>query len=156
MDDRLRKQIEFIIEIDKIKSIFRKTRLFNRSRYENDSEHSWHLAVMAVLLSGHSASPVDLLKVIKMVLIHDIVEIDAGDRLVYSRKQDETSRDENSAARRIFGLLPDDQRDELIGLWSEFEEGATPESRFAYALDRLEPVMQNYFDRARTWRKHNV
>jgi putative hydrolases of HD superfamily len=156
MIERLRKQLDFIIEIDKIKSIFRKTRIFDNSRYENDSEHSWHLAMMAMILSEHSNSPVDLLKVVKMVLIHDIVEIDAGDKIVYTKNVTETYGQENAAAKRIFGLLPDDQRDELIDLWHEYEDRKTPESRFALAVDRLEPVMQNYYNEAHAWKDNNV
>jgi putative hydrolases of HD superfamily len=156
MIERFKKQIAFIVEIDKIKSILRKTKLFDHSRYENDSEHSWHLAVMAVILSEDSNTPVDPLKVMKMVLVHDIVEIDAGDVLVYSKDEKDTSTKEDKAAKRIFGLLPDDQRDELSGLWREFEEKKTPESKFAFAIDRLEPVMQNFFNDAQAWKENNV
>ena len=156
LDERLRKQIDFIIEIDKIKSVFRKSRLFDNSRFENDSEHSWHLAVMAILLSEYSNEPLDLLKVIKMVLIHDIVEIDAGDTLIYSRDNEKTDEKELLAADRIFGLLPEDQKKDMINLWKEFEEKKSPESKFAAAIDRLEPVMQSYYNDGQSWQAYNI
>jgi putative hydrolase of HD superfamily len=156
MDDRLKKQLDFIVEIDKIKAIIRKSKLFDGSRLENDAEHSWHLAMMAILLSEYANAPIDLLKTIKMVLIHDIVEIDAGDIIVYQKDPSKTDEKEAAAANRIFGLLPDDQRSELLELWREFEEKRTPEANFAGAIDRLEPVMQNYFTDAYAWREHHI
>lgn len=156
-NDRLRKQIEFILEIDKVKSILRKSRLFDRSRFENDAEHSWHISIMALILSEYSNSRIDVLKVIKMLLIHDIVEIDAGDVVVYDiKKRKENEKNEINAASRIFGLLPSDQKDEYFSLWQEFEKRETAEARFAAALDRMEPVMQNYYDEGYTWRKLGV
>lgn len=156
-NDRLRKQIEFILEIDKVKSILRKSRLFDRSRFENDAEHSWHISIMALILSEYSNSRIDVLKVIKMLLIHDIVEIDAGDVVVYdTKKRKENEKNEINAASRIFGLLPSDQKDEYFSLWQEFEKRETAEARFAAALDRMEPVMQNYYDEGYTWRKLGV
>lgn len=156
-NDRLRKQIEFILEIDKVKSILRKSRLFDRSRFENDAEHSWHISIMALILSEYSNSRIDILKVIKMLLIHDIVEIDAGDVVVYdTKKRKENEKNEINAASRIFGLLPSDQKDEYFSLWQEFEKRETAEARFAAALDRMEPVMQNYYDEGYTWRKLGV
>jgi putative hydrolases of HD superfamily len=157
MIERLKKQLDFIIEIDKVKHIFRHTRLFDHSRYENDAEHSWHLALMAIVLSEHSNSTVDIAKVIKMALIHDIVEIDAGDTLVYAEQLNEQRfAAEQAAARRIFGMLPDDQRDEMIRLWEEFEKKETIEARFAGALDRLEPVLQNCLDNGYAWHKNAI
>ncbi len=156
MDERLKRQIGFIIEIDKIKAIFRKTKLFDGSRYENDSEHSWHLAVMAILLAEYANEKIDVPKVIKMVLVHDIVEIDAGDTLVYTKDKTDYKEKESKAAARIFGLLPGDQGMELKNLWEEFEEKKTPEAKFAFALDRLEPVMQNYHTQAHAWRNNSV
>jgi putative hydrolase of HD superfamily len=156
MDERFRKQIEFIIEIDKIKSIFRKTKLFDNSRYENDSEHSWHLALMAIILSEYANTPIDLVKVIKMVVIHDIVEIDTGDKIVYAKDFTKTDKEEYLAAERIFGLLPEDQKNELKNIWLEFEEKKTAESKFAFAIDRLEPIMQNYYNDGATWRDNDV
>jgi putative hydrolases of HD superfamily len=155
--DRLQQQIRFIKEIDKIKHIFRKTRLFDNSRFENDAEHSWHLAVMAILLSEYSNEQVDLAKVIKMVLIHDIVEIDAGDTFLYDDIGNASkARKERESAERIFGLLPSDQKEELINIWQEFESRETPESKFAAAIDRLEPLLQNYFTEGYTWKKHGI
>ena len=155
MDERFLKQIAFIMEIDKVKSVFRKTKLFDNSRYENDSEHSWHLAIMAILLSEYANESIDPAKVIKMVLIHDLVEIDAGDVIVYS-KNCHTIDKENLAAERIFGLLPEDQKKEMQELWVEFEERKSPEAKFAAAIDRLEPVMQNCLNEAHAWRANQI
>lgn len=151
------KQIEFIKEIDKLKYIQRKTRLLNSDRNENDAEHSWHLAVMAVVLAGHSNVPVDVLKVVKMVLIHDIVEIDAGDTFIYDTQKNHTNTDnERLAANRIFGMLPADQASDLIAVWEEFEAGETSEAKFARAMDRLEPLLQNSSNNGGTWREFGV
>ena len=141
MEERLKQQIDFIIEIDKVKSIIRKTKLFDGTRYENDAEHSWHICMMAIILQEYSNEKVDLSKVLKMLLIHDLVEIDAGDYLVYTDKNIEKNEKEQKAAERIFSILPDEQKDELIFLWKEFELKETTEAKFAFALDRLEPVM---------------
>lgn len=155
--DTLLKQIDFIKEIDKIKYIQRKTKLFNSDRRENDAEHSWHLAMMAIVLSGHSNEPVDLLKVIKMVLIHDIVEIDAGDTFIYDTQKNHTNTDEERlAANRIFGILPKEQAEELIAIWEEFELGETAEAKFAKSMDRLEPLLQNSSNNGGTWNEPGV
>ena len=156
MEEKLKKQIDFIIEIDKIKSIIRKTKLFDGTRYENDAEHSWHICMMAVILQEYSNEKVDLLKVLKMLLIHDLVEIDAGDYLVYTDKNNEKNEKEQKAAERIFSILPDEQKNELFFLWKEFELKETPEAKFAFALDRLEPVMQNYCNNGAAWAEHNI
>lgn len=151
------KQIEFVKEIDKLKYIQRRTRLFNSDRNENDAEHSWHLAVMAVVLAAHSNEPVDVLKVVKMVLIHDIVEIDAGDTFIYDTQKSHTNTDdERLAANRIFGMLPAEQASELIAVWEEFEAGETSEAKFARAMDRLEPLLQNSSNNGGTWREFGV
>ncbi|MGJ1448892.1 HD domain-containing protein [Sphingobacterium spiritivorum] len=153
----LLKQIDFIKEIDKIKYIQRKTKLFNSDRNENDAEHSWHLALMAIVLAGHSNEKIDLLKVLKMVLIHDIVEIDAGDTFIYDMQKNHSNTDEErQAANRIFGLLPVEQGQELIALWEEFEAGETPEAKFARAMDRLEPLLQNSSNNGGTWNEPGV
>lgn len=155
--EQLQKQVDFIHEIDKVKYIQRKTRLFNSSRTENDAEHSWHLALMAVVLSGHSNQDIDLLKVIKMLLIHDLVEIDAGDIFLYDTAKNHTNSEaELMAAKRIFGLLPPAQSDELTTLWEEFEAGETAESKFARAMDRFEPLLQNRSNNGGTWKEFNV
>lgn len=155
--EQLQKQVDFIHEIDKLKYIQRKTRLFNSTRTENDAEHSWHLALMAVILSGHSNQEIDLLKVIKMLLIHDLVEIDAGDVFLYDTAVNHTNTEaELAAARRIFGLLPTEQADELILIWEEFEAGETAEAKFARAMDRFEPLLQNRSNNGGTWNEFNV
>ncbi len=155
--ERLEKQIEFIKEIDKLKSIKRQTLLINEDRQENDSEHSWHLAMLAFLLAEYSNEKIDILKTIKMVLIHDIVEIDAGDTYCYDEDGYKTKADrETKAAERIFGLLPDDQCNEMKELWMEFEEMSTPESKFACVLDRLQPILLNYTKGGVSWKKHGI
>ena len=155
--DQLLQQINFIKEIDKIKYIQRKTKLFHSDRPENDAEHSWHLAMMTIVLAEHSDVPVDVLKVLKMVLIHDIVEIDAGDTFIYdTQKSHSNTENELIAAKRIFGLLPDEQAEELIAIWQEFEAGETPEARFAKAMDRIEPLLQNTSNNGGTWREFDV
>ncbi|MBZ4187257.1 HD domain-containing protein [Niabella sp. 3A5MI-3] len=155
--EQLIQQIEFIKEIDKLKYILRRTKLLHSDRRENDAEHSWHLALMAIVLAEHANEPVDLLKVLKMVLIHDIVEIDAGDVFIYDTKKNHTNTGEElKAARRIFGMLPEPQGDELIAVWEEFEAGHTPEAKFARALDRLEPLLQNTSNNGGTWKEFDV
>ena len=155
--NHLLNQIEFIREIDKLKYIFRKTKLINSDRPENDAEHSWHLAMMAIVLAGHANEPIDLEKVMKMVLIHDIVEIDSGDVFAYDTTKSHDNFDEElKAARRIFGILPEEQAEEFINLWIEFEEMKTPESKFVRALDRLEPLLQNASNNGGTWREFDV
>ncbi len=157
MTDDLLKQLAFIKEIDKLKYILRKTKLFNSNRNENDAEHSWHLSLMALVLAGHANQPVDLLKVIKMLLIHDIVEIDAGDTFIYdTQKSHDNTAEEREAANRIFGLLPDEQANDLIAVWEEFEAGQTDEAKFARAMDRLEPLLQNTSNNGGTWTEFDV
>ncbi len=156
--DRLERQIEFILEIDKLKTIFRQSFLTNGSRHENDAEHSWHLAMMILLLSEHANDQnIDAARAMKMVLIHDIVEIDAGDTFAYDEEghRDKEER-ERAAAKRLFGLLPEDQGQELQRLWEEYEEQKTPEARFAGALDRMQPILQNYFCQGRSWKQHQI
>jgi putative hydrolase of HD superfamily len=156
-NDRLLKQIEFLKEIDKVKYIQRKTKLLNSDRNENDAEHSWHLAMMAIILAGHSNVSVDLLKVVKMVLIHDIVEIDSGDIFIYDTVQSHSNTvQERIAAGRIFGLLPAEQAAEMIAIWEEFEEGKTDEAKFARSMDRLEPLLQNVSNNGGTWKEFGV
>ncbi|MEA4949030.1 MAG: HD domain-containing protein, partial [Petrimonas sp.] len=153
----LLKQISFIKEIDKLKYIQRKTKLFNSDRHENDAEHSWHLAMMALVLAEHSDRPVDILKVVKMVLIHDIVEIDAGDTFLYDALKNHTNtREELAAAKRIFGLLPEKQAEEFVEIWKEFEDGITDEAKFAKSMDRFEPLLQNTSNNGGTWTEFNV
>jgi putative hydrolase of HD superfamily len=155
--DRFQRQIAFILEIDKLKSIIRRTYLVNIDRAENTAEHSWHLAIMAILLAEHANEPVDVAKVVKMVLIHDIVEIDAGDTYFYDSAAalDKAER-EHAAADRIFGMLPADQAGEMRELWEEFEAGRTAEARFALALDRFIPQLHNYHTGGRSWSEHGI
>jgi putative hydrolase of HD superfamily len=155
--DRFEKQIGFIVEMDKLKRILRQTILTDHSRQETSAEHSWHLGVMALVLSEYAETGVDLLRVLKMVLVHDLVEIDAGDTYCYDRveTQDQVER-EKKAADRLFGLLPEDQAGELRGLWEEFEARKTPEARFAAALDRLQPILQNYHTQGEMWKKNSI
>lgn len=155
MNQRLIQQLAFIHEIDKVKTIIRKTKNLSNGRHENDAEHSWHIAMMTMVLAEHANHPIDVLKVLKMQLIHDLVEIDAGDVIVYN-KSAENEEAERLAAERIFGMLPDDQKEELLELWLEFEERKTPEARFAAALDRMEPVLQNIFRECETWNEHAI
>jgi putative hydrolase of HD superfamily len=155
--DRLEEQLKFIQEIDKVKGILRQTVILDGSRRENDAEHSWHLATMAMILQEHAAEPVDLIKVIKMLLIHDLVEIDAGDTFAYDEvgALDKAER-ERKAADRIFYLLPDEQAREIDQLWTEFEVRETVEARYATALDRFQPLMHNYLTEGKAWRKHGI
>lgn len=155
--EKLKKQIEFIVEIDKLKHIFRQTLLMNTERYENDAEHSWHLAIMTILLAEYSNEPIDVLRVVKMVLVHDLVEIDAGDTFCYDEKGalDKAER-EQRAADRIFAMLPSGQGGEMRALWEEFEAMQTSESRFAAALDRLQPLLHNYNTEGYAWQQHMV
>lgn len=155
--DRLNQQITFIKEIDKLKYIQRKTRLFGSDRHENDAEHSWHLAMMALILMEHANTNINLLKVLKMLLIHDIVEIDAGDTFLFDTQKNHVNTDEELlAANRIFGLLPTDQKEELMTIWQEFEAGESADAKFAKAMDRFEPVLQNHSNDGGTWKEFNV
>lgn len=157
MNCRLSQQIQFIIEIDKLKGILRQTRLTDDSRQENSAEHSWHLALMAIILAEYAPPHVDLGRAITMVLLHDLVEIDAGDTFCYDVQgnQDKAVREEK-AATRIFGMLPEDQGQLLREIWDEFEAVATPTARFAVALDRLQPLLQNQQNQGGTWQLHGI
>ena len=157
MTDRLTQQLQFIAEIDRLKHILRQTWLLDASRRENDAEHSWHIAVMALLLVEHAEAPVDLSRVVRMLLIHDVVEIDAGDTFIYDTAghADKDER-EQRAADRIFGLLPPDQAAELRALWDEFEARDSAEARYAAAIDRLQPLMHNYLTQGKAWQAHGV
>lgn len=154
---RLEQQLAFIVELDKLKYILRQSMLMDRSRRENSAEHSWHLAVMAILLAEYASEPVDVTRVMKMLLIHDVVEIDAGDTFAYDTVNIATQNHrEQRAADRLFGMLPAEQRDEVRALWEEFEHRATPESKYANALDRLQPLLQNFYSGGQSWRKHGI
>ena len=155
--ERLAQQLNFIIEIDKLKGVLRRSRLIAEDRYEDSAEHSWHVALMAVTLAEHANEPIELLHVVKMLLVHDIVEIDAGDTYAYDEagKRSQQAR-EQAAAERIFGLLPADQADEFRALFDEFDEGVSPESHYANAVDRLMPLMHNVYSEGKEWRKHEI
>lgn len=155
--ERLEKQMEFILELDKIKSITRQTYLANTTRKENDAEHSWHLAIMAIILEEYFDKDINLLKVIKMVLIHDVVEIDAGDTFCYDIKANEDKLlREQKAAERIYNILPENQAKEYKSLWYEFEEGQTKEAIFANILDRLQPIILNFKTNGLLWIENNI
>lgn len=155
--ERLKQQMNFIVEVDKVKNIFRQTYLADANRKENDAEHSWHLALMAVLLKEYSEEEVDLSKVIPMVLVHDLVEIDAGDTYAYDEAGAATKTErEQKAADRIFGLLPEDQRAWLRGLWDEFEAYSTPDAKFAHLLDNFQPLLLNDASDGLSWTEHQV
>lgn len=156
-DERLKQQLEFVLEIDKEKNIFRQTHLSGHGRNENDAEHAWHMAIMAYLLKEYSNEPVDIGKVMLMCLIHDIVEIDAGDTYAYDAENLKTQKAREDAAKeRIFSILPEEQKDELIKLFDEFEEFKTAESKFAHAMDNLQPLILNNSNGGGDWREHGV
>jgi putative hydrolase of HD superfamily len=156
--ERLRRQVAFIVEVDRLKEVFRQTIVIHSRRAENSAEHSWHFALMVIVLAEHSNHrPLDVLRILKMVLIHDLVEIDAGDTFAYDVKNmaDQHAR-EALAATRIFGLLPADQTAEFRALWDEFEEQKTPEARFAAACDRFHPMLLNCQTEGHAWQKHGI
>ncbi|MHA2715764.1 HD domain-containing protein [Vibrio owensii] len=156
--ERLEKQLALLIELDQLKSVLRRTRVKSANRrLENSGEHSWHVALMAVLMQEHANAPIDIARVMKMLLIHDVVEIDAGDTFVYdvaaSKEQEEK---ELKAAERLFGMLPSDQGDELFSLWKEFEAAQSDDAKYAKALDRLIPMLLNYHNDGQSWKEHGV
>lgn len=154
---RFSEQISFWLEMDKMKNIYRQTRVLHEDRAENDAEHAWHLAMLALVLHEYANEPVDLKTVLTTVLIHDIVEIDAGDTYAYDAAGNETkAAREQQAADRLFGLLPEEQGAYLRRLWEEFEARSTPEARFAVALDRIQPLMLNYTKHGESWKTHDV
>ncbi len=157
MDERLKQQLEFVLEIDKEKNIFRQTHLSGQGRNENDAEHAWHMAIMAYLLREYSKEPVDIGRVMLMCLIHDIVEIDAGDTYAYDADGLKTQKAREDAAKeRIFSLLPEDQKQELVRIFDEFEAFQTPEAKFARAMDNLQPLLLNDSNDGGDWKEHEV
>lgn len=155
--DRLQRQLAFIVEIDKAKSILRNSLVIEERRRENDAEHAWHLALMARLLADYAREAIDIDRVIEMLLVHDLVEIDAGDTFIYDTvAREQQAEKERAAADRIFGLLPSDQAAALRASWEEFEARQTPEAKFAFALDRLQPLLLNFHTQGHAWRKHGV
>ncbi len=157
MNDRLQKQLDFILEIDKEKNILRQTHLSNHGRRENDAEHAWHMAIMTYLLKEYANEEIDLAKTMMMCLIHDIVEIDAGDTYAYDAENLKTQKArEDLAKQRIYSLLPEDQKEELIALFDEFEANQTPEARFAKAMDNFQPLLLNNSNDGGDWKEHQV
>ena len=157
MKERLEKQIKFIKEIDKEKTITRQTLLINGIQKEDDAQHAWHMAIMTLLLSEYANEEIDILKTISMLLIHDIVEIDAGDTYAYDQEEIKTQRErETKAADRIFGLLPEDQKVKFRMLWEEFENNETPESHFAHTMDNFQPIMLNDATNGKMWEENKV
>ncbi|EJG2368807.1 HD domain-containing protein [Vibrio parahaemolyticus] len=156
--DRLEKQLTLLIELDKLKSVLRRTRVKSaEGRLENSGEHSWHVALMAVLMEEHANAPVDICRVMKMLLIHDVVEIDAGDTFVYdTAASKEQAEKEIKAAERLFGMLPTDQGQELLALWQEFEAAQSDDAKYAKALDRLIPMLLNYHNNGQSWKENSV
>ena len=151
--ERLDKQIAFLLEADKIKNVFRRTYNADLQRKENSAEHSWHLALLSLILAEHSDIPIDRFRVMSMLVIHDLIEIDAGDTYLYDEEANKTKADrEQKAAERIFGILPEDQAEEIMALWKEFEEKETNESKFANVIDRLDPVLLNDIGNGLAWR----
>ena len=156
-EDRLAQQIAFLIEADKLKQVIRRTPLVDSSRRENSAEHSWHLVVAAVVLREHAAEQIDLLRVLEMLAVHDLVEIDAGDTFAYDAQDLVTKAErELAAADRVFALLPSDQASRLRSLWEEFEARETVDARFANAMDRLQPLLQNACSQGGSWRDHAI
>lgn len=155
--EKLEQQIRFLLELDKQKEIIRQTYLADGSRKEGDAEHAWHLAIMAFLLADYANEKIDVLKTIKMVLMHDVIEIDAGDTYAYDTEGLKTKKDrEIKAADRIYGMLPEEQKEEYRALWEEFEAMETPEAKFARALDNVQPILLNDASGGRSWREHEV
>jgi len=153
--ERLARLITFMLEADRLKEVLRRTRILPSRRLENTAEHSWHATLLAVAMAEYAAEPIDLPHVLRMLLVHDIVEIDAGDTFAFSDQSNKAASEE-AAAERIFGLLPPDLGAEFAALWREFDARATPESRFANAMDRMLPALHNYFGNGGTWREHGV
>lgn len=155
--ERIEKQFEFLKEIDKEKNIFRQTYLADGMRKENDAEHAWHMALFVMVLSEYANEDIDVLKTMKIVLIHDLIEIYAGDTYAYDSKGNESKRGrELAAADRLFNILPKDQAEEFRALWDEFEENITPEARFANTMDKIQPLMLNNVSEGRSWEEHGV
>ncbi len=154
---RLARQLSFLVEVDKLKQVVRRTSLIGGLRHENSAEHSWHLAVMAVVLAEYAGAVIDLRHVLRMLLVHDIVEVDAGDTFAFDLQGNATKAErEQMAATRIFGLLPEEQSEALRAVWDEFEEGVTPEAKFANALDRFAALLSNHHNDGGTWRQYGV
>jgi putative hydrolase of HD superfamily len=157
VNEKFKRQIAFIIEIDKLKTVLRKTKLLHEERFENSAEHSWQLALAALILSEYCNEKIDIAHVVKMLLVHDLVEVYAGDTLHYHKEADETLlRRERAAAKKIFGILPEEQEKELLTLWNEFESQLTPGAKFATAIDRLVPMILNFCSDGKAWKEFSI
>lgn len=156
MNNDLQKIIEFIIELDKLKSILRKTKPVGLDRYENSAEHSWQVCMLALMLSQHALRPINIVRVVEILLVHDIPEIYAGDQIVYQAQSQERQLNELASAQRVFGLLPETQKVWCMSRWQEYESKETNESAFAYAIDRLMPVLHNLHNNGQSWRENKV
>lgn len=156
--NRLEQQLSLLMELDQLKSVLRRTRVKSaEGRLENSAEHSWHVALMAILMEEHANEPVDIARVVKMLLLHDVVEIDAGDTFVYDvAALQEQEAKELEAAHRLFGMLPEDQGKALLALWLEFEQAQSADAKFAKALDRIIPMLLNYHNNGQSWQEHGV
>lgn len=148
--------LDFIVEIEKLKSVIRNTRPVGLERYENSAEHSWHVCLSALMLKDYANEPVDINRVIKMLLIHDLGEIDAGDTIIYTSETVENKQNEKAGLKRVFDLLPDGLGEEYLSLWHEFEAGETAESKYAKAIDRVPPLLHNLQGNGHSWKKHNI
>ncbi|MEZ9411635.1 MULTISPECIES: HD domain-containing protein [Vibrio] len=148
--------LQFMVEIEKLKSVHRQTKPVGLDRYENSAEHSWHVCLSALMLKDYANEAVDIMRVVKMLLIHDLGEIDAGDTIIYASETEENKLKERHCVERLFQLLPNDLRDEYLQLWLEFEEGKSPESEFAKAIDRVPPLLHNIHGGGHSWKKHNI
>ncbi len=148
--------LTFLVEIEKLKDIHRKTKPVGLDRYENSAEHSWHVCISALMLKDYANEQIDINHVIKMLLIHDLGEIDAGDTIIYSSETSEVKQEEEEGVKRVLGILPKEKQDEYLNLWYEFEAGESAESKFARAIDRIPPIFHNLHDNGGTWQRHNV
>ena len=156
-NEEFKQQIDFLLKMDELKKVYRRTYILKSDRHENDAEHSWHLSMMALILHKYANGGVDILHVLKMVIIHDIVEIDVGDTFCYDEEAAAKQADrEKQASKRLFGLLPESQATEFRDLWEEFEEGSSPEAKFARSLDRLMPMLHNYYSGGKAWKEHGI
>lgn len=157
IDKRLKKDMDFIVKLDEMKSIIRATNLIGKDEREDDAQHSWHISVMAMILSEYADNDIDTYKVIKMLLIHDLVELFAGDTFCYDEEANKDKEErELAAAEKIYGMLDKDKGEELRALWDEFEEMETEEAIFAASMDRLQPILNNYYNDGGTWKKFQV
>lgn len=157
MPEKLESQIQFILELEKLKAVLRKTKPLGLNRYENSAEHSWQVSILALILSEYASESVDIAKVVKLLLLHDIAEIDVGDTILYAvEDNDSIKENESVAVGRIFALLPEEQRQQFLSLWHEYEENQSAESKFAHAMDRLMPVLQNLYNGGQSWLENDI